>query len=212
MDVWVWCQVCGVSAGILGKSCTGVLAGHSVFTITCAHMHPHGRFLKAIDTYYRDLSGRKLAEAASHVNEMLYKANVAITKAARSGTSLADMQVRLCARGSFFLRWPTTPNRTTCRLGNRLDSHTHTATVQLKHVVLCQSCTHTFTTHTNTYSHTSILCTGQACRAEQNCRHWIPQTEECTQPQAELAELVDSAGVQQAPPSRRSHTARHTWC
>jgi hypothetical protein len=55
-------------------------------------MHAH-RFLESVQRYYNDFSGRKLAEAASHVNEMLYKANMNMNKAVRQGTSLASMQV-----------------------------------------------------------------------------------------------------------------------
>jgi len=56
------------------------------------------RFLESVNRYYSDFSGRKLAEAASHVNEMLYKANMSMNKAVRQGSSLASMQVGRGAR------------------------------------------------------------------------------------------------------------------
>jgi hypothetical protein len=47
-----------------------------------------------VQHYYSDYSGRKLAEAASHVNEMLYRAQMNMNKAAKQGNSLELMQVR----------------------------------------------------------------------------------------------------------------------
>lgn len=55
------------------------------------------RYLKNVEVYFKDLSSRKLAEAASQVNEMLYKANMAITRAARTGGSLVNVQEELSA-------------------------------------------------------------------------------------------------------------------
>ncbi|KAJ9506005.1 hypothetical protein QJQ45_016718 [Haematococcus lacustris] len=53
------------------------------------------KYLTSIDRFYKDLTGRKLAEAASYVNEMLYKANVAISKAAQGAGSMAEVQQQL---------------------------------------------------------------------------------------------------------------------
>ncbi|KAF5843640.1 guanylate-binding protein [Dunaliella salina] len=50
------------------------------------------KFLESVQRYFNDYSGRKLAEAAAHVNEMLYKANMSMNKAVRQGSSLASMQ------------------------------------------------------------------------------------------------------------------------
>jgi len=52
-----------------------------------------------VQRYYNDFSGRKLAEAASQVNEMLYKANMNMVKAVRQGSSLSSMQVGILGLG-----------------------------------------------------------------------------------------------------------------
>ena len=46
---------------------------------------------------FKDVKGRRLAEAAAVVNELLYRANVEISQAARSGQSLDDLQSQLQA-------------------------------------------------------------------------------------------------------------------
>lgn len=46
---------------------------------------------------FGDVRGRKLAEAASTVNELLYQANVSVTQAVRSGADMAEIQEKLAA-------------------------------------------------------------------------------------------------------------------
>jgi hypothetical protein len=50
----------------------------------------------SIQSRFKDVKGRRLAEAAAAVNELLYRANVEISQAARSGAcTLDDLQTQL---------------------------------------------------------------------------------------------------------------------
>ncbi|GAX73402.1 hypothetical protein CEUSTIGMA_g854.t1, partial [Chlamydomonas eustigma] len=54
------------------------------------------KFRQAVKARFSDVKGRKLAEAASAVNEMLYKATINITQAARSGSAgLEEVQAQI---------------------------------------------------------------------------------------------------------------------
>jgi len=93
-------ECCAEESALLAEHTRCLEIARAVFTdiavgeesIRKAH---EAKFLHSVEGYYKDLSKRKLAEAASHVNEMLYKANIAITKAARGGSSLSMMQGEL---------------------------------------------------------------------------------------------------------------------
>ncbi|KAG1669136.1 hypothetical protein FOA52_002647 [Chlamydomonas sp. UWO 241] len=62
--------------------------------IKAAH---EAKFRTAVGTRFSDVRARKLAEASSAVNELLYKANVAVNQACQSGATLADVQDRMAA-------------------------------------------------------------------------------------------------------------------
>mmetsp|Transcript_35733 Transcript_35733/g.79501 ORF Transcript_35733/g.79501 Transcript_35733/m.79501 type:complete len:796 (+) Transcript_35733:196-2583(+) len=53
------------------------------------------KFLQAVTSRYGEVRARRLAEAASRVNEMLYQATMSISQAARSGRSLSEVQAQL---------------------------------------------------------------------------------------------------------------------
>lgn len=71
-------------------------------TIRKAH---HDKFVSAVGSRFRDVRGRRLAEAASHVNELLYSANVGITQvgllAAYLVTSTQSVYCRFVLHGTY---------------------------------------------------------------------------------------------------------------
>ncbi|GLC35099.1 hypothetical protein PLESTM_000279400 [Pleodorina starrii] len=63
-------------------------------TIRKAH---EARWMGAVAGRYKDFRGRRLAEAAAAVNELLYKGATEVAQAARAGSDLAALQQRVAA-------------------------------------------------------------------------------------------------------------------
>eukprot|EP00201_Polytomella_parva_P018309 CAMPEP_0175050852 /NCGR_PEP_ID=MMETSP0052_2-20121109/7477_1 /TAXON_ID=51329 ORGANISM="Polytomella parva, Strain SAG 63-3" /NCGR_SAMPLE_ID=MMETSP0052_2 /ASSEMBLY_ACC=CAM_ASM_000194 /LENGTH=724 /DNA_ID=CAMNT_0016315077 /DNA_START=265 /DNA_END=2440 /DNA_ORIENTATION=+ len=77
----------GIAKAVYRDMCVGDVS------IKSAHEQ---RFMEFVENRFRELSTRKLAEAAAKVNEQLYKANVAMSKVATSGNlSLEELQQQM---------------------------------------------------------------------------------------------------------------------